>query len=329
MPFQLEDASQPIAKHIKLALFGPPGTGKTHIALGFPGCVVVDTEAGTDFFRGRPGIPAFQVLKTKSYAQVMELLDAIEAGKLTCGTLVIDSLTILNDVLRESAFKMAEKRAVSKNISADDYTVTPRDWGKIKAKINSLMTRLYNAPCSTVLTGWIKDVYEGEGNDLKKVGTTLDADKKVLYQPDIVLELAVVKGKHVAYVRKDRTGTWPVDTRLTDVSYEHTFRPLVERIGAGPIAEVRMATEEEAAEDGAEEFATAGPEVRALRAVLTAKGLTDQDGAVLIGAKLHRPIPSLTVLSPAEARKMSEGIDGTDAEALRGAVERLTSKEIA
>lgn len=285
--FQLEQADTPVKKFLKLALYGGPGTGKTHIALSFPDVVVIDTEAGTDFFRGR--VASFRVLKSKDLSQVMEVLTAIESKKLVCGTLVLDSFTILNDILRESAFKAAEKRAVAKGIPATEATVTPRDWGRIKQTLNSLMTRLYNLPCHTVITGWIKDQYEGEGNDLKKIGTMMDADRKILHQPDLVLQLDVYKGKHVAFVKKDRTGTWNMDQRLTDVTYADHFQSLVESMIQGTAASIPLVTEEDAANQGSRLFEDPGLTI--LRDTLCQIiGLSEVEALWLLTAKLKKPI---------------------------------------
>lgn len=319
--FTLENADSPIKKPIKLALYGPPGTGKTHIALSFPDVIVVDTEAGTDFFRGR--VPPFRVLKTKNYGQILELIDAIETGRITCETLVIDSLTVISDVLRESAARAAEQRAIKNRKDPDEYTMTPRDWGKLKTKLNSLMTRLYNLPVNTVLTGWIKDQYEGEGNELKRIGTTLDADKKVLYQPDVVLELGVSKKQWVAYVRKDRTGTWMIDERLTNVSYDTTFRPLVERQASVSISSTPMATEDEAAELGVSDFQRMPLAYGALKAVFAEKLLSDDEGFRLCAAKLKRPITAMEQMSIAEAAQLAQGMATVSADDLRSAVTRL------
>lgn len=314
MSFSLELADKPVKKFLKLALYGGPGTGKTFIALSFPDVVVVDTESGTDFYRGR--VAPFRVIKTKDFVQVMEVVGAIEEGQLTCGTLVMDSFTILNDVLRESAFKAAEKRAVAKGIAAMDATVTPRDWGKIKQTLNSLMTRLYNLPCNTVITGWIKDQYEGEGNDLKKIGTMMDADKKILHQPDLVLQLDVLKGKHVAFVKKDRTGTWAVDQRLTDVSYVHTFQTLVEGMAQGETTSTPMATEEEAANRGTRLFEDPGLNV--LRDILTdTMHLSESDAFWLLTAKLKTPITDWTQVPPKNISMLVDSLSDSDPASIR------------
>lgn len=313
--FQLENADQAVKKYLKLALYGPPGTGKTHVALTFPDVVVIDTEAGTDFFRGR--VAPFRVLKTKDFAQTLEVVTAIEDKKLMAGTLVIDSFTVLNDVLRESAFRAAEKRAIAKGMAADDYTVTPRDWGKIKAKMNSLMTRLYNLPCHTIFTGWIKDQYEGEGNELKKIGTGIDADKKSLYQPDLVLELAFVKGKHIAYVKKDRTGTWGLDSRLVDISYAATFAPLVETISQGTAETAGMVDEETAAERGSDLFDSRAPGIAALHTIFEQIGLSDPDALWLLSSKLKKPIAAFSDIPAAKMSDLITSLQQTDAHVLR------------
>ncbi len=334
MPVKLETSDDVVAKRLKLAVYGEKGVGKTHFALkGWPDVVIVDTEGGTTFFRPRAlkgEFARFRVLQTKSLAKVNELLDEIETGKTKCGTLAIDSTSVLHDVVRDAAAVAAERRTVRQGKDIDEANMTPRDWGLVHRRWSSFMTRLYNLDANTILLGRSRDQYEGgeqDGSALKRIGTTFDADRRTLYQPDVVMEMVVSKGKRYGYIRKDRTGAFPIDSRVVDPSYE-TFRAVIEEIGVG-VAASALEEDADAAVAEADELTPAGPEVRALRDVLASKNLTDDDGAILIGAKLHRPIPSLTVLTPAEARKMAEGISGTEAEALRAAVERLSSKEIA
>jgi hypothetical protein len=314
MSIQLEVADKPVKKYLKLALYGPAGSGKTHIALTFPDVVIVDTEAGTDFFRGR--VAPFRVMKTKDFTQVLALVQAIEDRQITAGTLVLDSFTILNDVLREAAFKAAEKRALAKNIPVDDATVTPRDWGKIRARLNSLITRLYNLPCHTILTGWVRDIYEGEGNDLKKVGTGMDADRRLLYQPDLVLELLTVKGKHVGYVRKDRTGTFAVDSRLTDISYATTFAPLVEILVQAEAETTALTTEDAAAEAGTRLFDDPGLTI--LReTLLDHMQLNEADALWLLGAKLRMSIHEWAQVPPTKIPGLVDSLTASDPDAIR------------
>jgi hypothetical protein len=314
MSLPLEVADKPVKKYLKLALYGPAGSGKTHIALTFPDVVIVDTEAGTDFFRGR--VAPFRVMKTKDFTQVLALIQAIEDRQITCETLVLDSFTILNDVLREAAFKAAEKRALAKNIPVDDATVTPRDWGKIRARLNSLITRLYNLPCHTVLTGWVRDIYEGEGNDLKKVGTGMDADRRLLYQPDIVLELQVVKGRHVGYVRKDRTGTFAVDSRLTDISYATTFAPLVEILVQAETETTALTTEDAAAEASTRLFDDPGLTI--LRGLLLDHlQLPEADALWLLGAKLRMSIHEWAQVPSTKIPSLVDSLNASDPDAIR------------
>jgi len=319
MAITLESSDAPVRKFLKLALYGPPGSGKTYVALTFPDPVVVDTEAGTDFYRGREGFGPFRVLKTKRLDQVLELLDAIERGDLPCQTVVIDSITVLHEVLREAMAQVAEQRALRNGKNPDDFTMTPRDWGKLKLRFQSLMTRLYNLPAHTIITGWIRDVYEGEGDQLRRVGTTLDADKKALYQPDLVLELAVVKGKHIGIVRKDRTGTWPVDTRLTDLGYA-TFRPLVERLDSGT-APSGLATEEAAAQEAAAHLDPATTGRAILRDLLCGQwGFDERQALWLLASKLRQPIRSWTELPPERLSSLVDQLQATDPAKLRAFV---------
>lgn len=223
------------AKKLKVTVYGESGVGKTHFALTFPDPAVIDTESGTDFFAGRFN---FLVWKTKSYADVLAAVKMIERGEVKCQTLVIDSITVINDVLREAGFRAAEARARRKGREVDDLNLTPRDWGNIKMRIRSLLTRLYNLPVHTVIVGWLKDEYQDrpDGSSVR-VGQTIDADKKILYQPDVILRLEVDRqGRRWGVVEKDRSGIFPVGKRIEDPSFAK-LKVILERAGGGAAVE--------------------------------------------------------------------------------------------
>lgn len=259
------------AKKLKVTVYGESGVGKTHFALTFPDPAVIDTESGTDFFAGRFN---FLVWKTKSYADVLAAAEMIERGEVKCQTLVIDSITVINDVLREAGFRAAEARARRKGRGADDLNLTPRDWGNIKMRIRSLLTRLYNLPVHTVIVGWLKDEYQDRPDGTSvRVGQTIDADKKILYQPDVILRLEVdQQGRRWGVVEKDRSGIFPVGKRIEDPSFAK-LRVILERAGGGAGAGPAAAgiTEDEAAARDAALFG--GPEEDA------ALGAADWSGA--------------------------------------------------
>ncbi|MBA4543427.1 MULTISPECIES: AAA family ATPase [Thermoactinomyces] len=235
-----------VKKSLKIAVYGEPGTGKTWFGLMAPGRkAVIDTENGTDFYGERF---EFDVLKTRLYSEVRQALDYIEQNPGQYDVLIVDPITNIYQVLKDAAQMNAENRARRNKKNPDDAALTFRDWGIVKNKYNSLISRLCNLPCHVVITGWLKDIYEGEGENMKKVGSRIDADKKTEYQPDVIIKLEVDKnGNRYGVIEKDRTMTYKKGQKVKDISFE-SFLGAVNKVGTVS----RLMTEEEAATAEAE-----------------------------------------------------------------------------
>lgn len=207
-----------VKKSLKIAVYGEPGTGKTWFGLLAEGRkAVIDTENGTDFYGSHFD---FDVVKTRLYSEVVKALDYIERNPSKYDVLIIDPITNIYQTLKDAGQLSAERRARKYNRSAEDVVLTFRDWGVIKNKYNSLISRLCNLPCHVVITGWLKDVYEGQGDNMRKVGSRLDADKKTEYQPDVIIRMEVDQhGNRYGVIEKDRTMTYRVKQRVKDISF--------------------------------------------------------------------------------------------------------------
>ncbi len=313
-------------KYLKVAVFGPPGSGKTHFALTFPKVAVIDTEQGTDLFTDRF---QFQVLHTKRPAEVLAAIEAVEAGEVDCETLVIDSFTVINDVMREAVAKVAEERARAKGRNIDDNVMTMRDWGNLRNRIRTLMTRLYNLPVHVVITGWTKDVYAdttGPDEPSRKVGTTLDADKKVLYQPDILLEMERdTHGIFWATVVKDRSGKLPPH-RIKNPSFA-MFGDILNHQSAAPAQAERQEEEMEAIAAEAVEMEN-GHISRAMWQRIHAKarevGLTEDELHVLMFARFG--VSSTADLSDDQAATLIAGLSNTAPDKLKASAQKLLAR---
>ena len=231
-----------VKKSLKIVVYGESGVCKTWFALQAPGKkAVIDTENGTDFYGNKF---KFDVVKTRLYTEVVKALDYIEANPDKYDVLIIDPITNIYQVLKDAAQKNAERRARAKGKNGEDVSLTFRDWGIIKNKYNSLISRLCNLPCHVIITGWLKDVYEGHGDDMKKVGVRIDADKKTEYQPDVIIRLEVDQhGNRYGVIEKDRTMTFKIKERVKDISFDH-FLPAVSTEGE----ESKLLLDDEAAE---------------------------------------------------------------------------------
>lgn len=175
-PFQ---PATPVAKKLKVLLYGASGSGKTLAALSFPRVALVDAEGGSDLYAGRPGIPAFSVMRTKSVVDLERTIEFIRQDNgQSFETLVIDPITVFYDVLKEATARTAK-----------DQQLGFREW----AKVNNRMTAVYNSltslPVHVVVVAREAIEYEGEGATLKKVGQKPDADKKLPYIFDFIVRM--------------------------------------------------------------------------------------------------------------------------------------------
>jgi hypothetical protein len=172
------ERAKPVAKKLKVLLYGPSGSHKTLSALSFPNALLVDAENGADLYPGHPDIPEFDVAHIKTIRELREICETVRAdnGK-TWGTLIVDPITIFYDTT---------KNLVSNNAEKDiDY----RGWAKINNQMNSLYSLLIGLPVHVVIIAREAIEYAGSGNSLQKVGVKPDADKDLIYNMDMVIHM--------------------------------------------------------------------------------------------------------------------------------------------
>lgn len=236
-------SAEKVQKRLKVLVYGESGTGKTWFALTFPGKIaVIDTEGGTELYGGRSDVQEFDVIRTKSYEEVMTALDFIEAddGK-TYQTLVVDPITVVYQVLQEAA---------ARNSKARDGAIDMRGWGIIKTRMNRLYVRLTNLPIHVVVTSRLKEAYEQSGSDLVRAGVKPDSEKSTPYLFDIVLRLENNGKGRRALVEKDRSGT--LGSEVKSISFAN-LAAIADAHAEG--ATIIERTEEEYAAKDAEQMA--------------------------------------------------------------------------
>jgi hypothetical protein len=238
---------QALKAALKMALYGPAGSGKTFssllIAEGLarhPGkrIAVVDTEYGTVFY-GQP-VPQrpvhrdafdFEVLYTKSITQVLDAVRGLDPA--VHGVLVIDSISHLWDACK-AAYTGRLTRA---------GTIPLHAWAAIKKPYKELMHLLLASPIHVLICGRQGiDFSEDDGSsELKNVGFRMRAEGETAYEPDVLVRLESYKESRkaaaipVAHVEKDRTGvlagksiSWP--------SYDSLALPLLGLLGTTQVA---------------------------------------------------------------------------------------------
>lgn len=189
--------AKPVAKKLKILLFGDAGTGKTRAALTFPNVAIVDAESGTDLYAGRPDVLPFAVLRAKTLSELDQAVQFIrlDNGK-TFETLVVDPITVFFDVFRD-----AERRVLAAKKKSEEVDLGFKELARINNRMKALYNTLTGLPVHVVIIAHEAILYETEGANLKKVGTKPDVDKNVQYMFDFVIRMnadrsgAVIKSR--------------------------------------------------------------------------------------------------------------------------------------
>ena len=191
-----------VARHIKIAVTGKPGTGKTVFGLaaqshGLGKVAVVSNEAGDVHYIKHEKWGGFDRLPTQKIEQLEEAINYIESSPGEYGTFVIDTVTGVYESLVSAAAKA-------------DGSVNVKSWGLIKRRWRSIMARINNLPANIVAVVHENDISETDDKTGKTtiVGQKLDAEKTFERNPDVLIRLGVMNGRRFARIIKDRTGTF-------------------------------------------------------------------------------------------------------------------------
>jgi hypothetical protein len=217
---------------LKMALYGPAGSGKTFTALlvaeglahhAGKRIAYVDTEYGTAFYgqhvaeRGiHPQAFDFDVLYTKSITHTLDAVRGLD--RTTHGVLVIDSISHIWDA--------AIGAYTGKRTKAG--TVRLHAWSCIKRPYREMIHLLLASPVHVLICGRQgNDFAEDDNGEIKNLGYKMRAEGETAYEPDVLVRLESQKPNKkalavpTAHVEKDRTGVlagktiaWPAFANL-------------------------------------------------------------------------------------------------------------------
>jgi hypothetical protein len=253
----------PLKAALKMALYGPAGSGKTFTALLVSEGLArhtgkriafCDTEYGTAFYGQEvaqravhPQAFDFDVLYTKSITEVLDAVRKLDPG--THGVLVIDSISHLWDACR-NAFKGKLTKA---------GTIPLHAWTTIKKPYKELMHLLLSSPVHVLICGRQGNDFaeDEESGEMKNLGYKMRAEGETAYEPDVLVRLEAHKATKkalaipVAHIEKDRTGVLAGQS-IPSPTFDSLARPLLGLLGTTQAA---MQSDDEVSVQDAEALA--------------------------------------------------------------------------
>jgi hypothetical protein len=229
---------------LKIAMYGPPGSGKTFTSLLMAEGLAkltgkriafCDTEHGTDFYcqavktRGvHPAAFDFDAVYTQSITEVLEAVKSLDPKDYS--VVVIDSITHI----WQSAI------AAYSGKQTKIGTIPMQAWGRIKKPYKDIMTALLSSPLHVIICGrqGIEYATDEESEELKAVGYKLKAEGETAYEPHILIRMEAQKPRKtneiaqiVAYAEKDRTGVL-AGRSFVNPTFDSLCAPLLGLLGA-------------------------------------------------------------------------------------------------
>lgn len=247
---------------IKMAIYGPPGSGKTFTTLLFAEGLAkqtgkriayVDTERGTDFYvldvpdrKAHPSAFDIDANYTREITEVLESVQSLDTKEYS--VLVIDSVTHI---------WQACMNAYSGKLTAAE-TIPLQAWGKIKRPYKELMNFLLSSPLHVFILGrqGVEFGSDDDSGELKKVGVKMKAEGETAYEPHILLRMEAVKDPKkptatiTAFAEKDRTGILAGQT-IAWPNFDNVIKPILPLLGNTQAA---MPTDDESGQRDAEKL---------------------------------------------------------------------------
>lgn len=215
---------QQATPHVKVLLYGRNGKGKTRTAATAPKPLIIDiNEKGTKSIRNYPGV---EVFPAANWEDVVWCYWFLRTGEHEYESVVIDTITMMQDVCMKQTLKEAEDRDPAK----DPAMASMRDWGKVGQLMKSQLLNFRNLPMHVIFVAQERSVDNEEG-DTEKVpdlspGSRATATSCVDFIGNIFnREVKVVRkgtkksekgwrtlmliGPSETYLTKDRSGVMP------------------------------------------------------------------------------------------------------------------------
>jgi hypothetical protein len=212
----IEEASP----YLRVLVYGRNGMNKTRFGATAPGALIIDIdEEGTKSARKMKGAEVFHA---KSWRDIVWAYWYLKAGNHNHKTVVLDTLTQMQDACMKQVLKESSDRDPDK----DPKTASQRDWGKVAQLMKEQLLNFRNLPMHVIFLAQERTVDDPDNETTERVpglspGSRATATACVdiigrIYKKEVAgtrkgkevktWETRMLVGPHDEYTTKDRTG---------------------------------------------------------------------------------------------------------------------------
>lgn len=140
--------------YTKALFYGPIGVGKTTLAATFPNPVFLDWDRGTHTLKTQAGFESIRVAQPSNFSESAAFLEGVAKGKLDCETIVIDTMTMMqNRLLVQLALEANAKEPAKYDIDVNSQ----RDYNKATNAIWKALWAYRELPMNLVIIAHHKE----------------------------------------------------------------------------------------------------------------------------------------------------------------------------
>jgi hypothetical protein len=179
----------------KILFWGGNNIGKTHNALTWPRCALVDFEGRAGHFRNR-----FRFLEgaPSNLTEARKFFKALKSGEVDCDTVVIDSL---------SAAYMALVDEFTKQSDSGGWST---DWPMVNRRMAAFMDFLFTIRGKNVIcTAHEAAKLERQGKNFQKLGDKFVLNESIRYAFDFIFKIEWKGTARIAIVEKSMSPKLP------------------------------------------------------------------------------------------------------------------------
>lgn len=262
---------QAVDHKIKALVYGASGCGKTVLGSTAPNPIFASAEGGLLSIKDKNP----QFVEIKSYKDLQELLNFLQTQKHTFETVIIDSITEVNDIIKMDIEKRTGK------------AMQLQDWGELAKKIKALFRGFRDLPLHVIFIA--QETSEMDEGVVTKVIPSLNgkAATEIAYFMDIVGYLMIDKtgerklltNPNAKLLTKDRSN-------LIGNGTEVDFGVWVEKIGTMKTGDMKVSVDYEVEIDDKTNEAAPLPQPKKTAAPKTSKEpmITEKTGELLFQA---------------------------------------------